>query len=87
MVPVRIVSLLIGIRTEDGAESLLLSMCEVAIGSTLISWWKMLGSLTGRVGMLIVVALTLRRECETTGFVDIEEMALKFGKWWQSFVI
>jgi hypothetical protein len=37
--------------------------------------------------MLVVVALALRREGETTGFVNVEEMALKFGKWWQSFVI
>ena len=43
--------------------------------------------MTGRVGVLIVVSLALRRESETTGFVDVEEMALKFGKWWQSFVI
>ncbi len=31
--------------------------------------------------------LTLRRECETTGFGDVEEMAVKFGKWWQRSVI
>jgi hypothetical protein len=47
----------------------------------------MVGLLTGRVCVLVVVALALRREGETTGFVDVEEMALKFGKWWQSFVI
>ncbi len=47
--------------------------------------------MTSRVCVLVVVALVLRREGETTGFVDVEEMALKFGKWfgkwWQSFVI
>jgi hypothetical protein len=47
----------------------------------------MVGLLTGRVCVLVEVALALRREGETTGFVDVEEMALKFGKWWQSFVI
>jgi hypothetical protein len=47
----------------------------------------MVGLLTGRVCVLVVVALVLRREGETTGFVDVEKMALKFGKWWQSFVI
>jgi hypothetical protein len=47
----------------------------------------MVGLLTGRVCVLVVVALVLRWEGETTGFVDVEEMALKFGKWWQSFVI
>ena len=29
--------------------------------------------------MLVVVLLALRREGETTGFVDVEEMDLKFG--------
>ena len=33
---------------------------------------KMVGLLTGRMGVLIVVALVLRRECETTGFVNVE---------------
>jgi hypothetical protein len=47
----------------------------------------MVGLLTGRVCVLFVVALTLRREGETMGFVDVKEMTLKFGKWWQSFVI
>jgi hypothetical protein len=37
--------------------------------------------------VLILVVLALRQEGETTGFVDVEEMALKFGKWWQSFVV
>ena len=31
--------------------------------------------------MLVVVLLALRREGETTGFIDVEEMDLKFGKW------
>ena len=43
--------------------------------------------MTGRVCVLVVMALALRREGDTTGYVDVEEMALKFGKWWQSFVI
>jgi hypothetical protein len=48
----------------------------------------MVGLLIGRVCVLVVqVLLTLRQESETTGFVDVEEMALKFGEWWQSFVI
>jgi hypothetical protein len=47
----------------------------------------MVGLLMGRVCVLVVVALALRQEGETTGFVDVEEMALKFSKWWQSFVI
>ena len=42
---------------------------------------------TGSVGMLVVVAVVLRQECETTGFVNVEEMALKFGEWWHSFVV
>ena len=42
---------------------------------------------TGSVGMLVVVAVVLGRECETTRFVNVEEMALKFGEWWQSFVV
>jgi hypothetical protein len=42
--------------------------------------------LTGRVCVLVVMASTLRQEGDTTGFVNVEEMALKFGKWWQSFV-
>jgi hypothetical protein len=37
--------------------------------------------------MLVVVALVLTWESETTRFVSVEEMALKSGKWWQSFVI
>ena len=53
----------------------------------LLAWWEMVELLTGRVCMLIEVLLTLRPEDETTGFVDVEEMVLKFGKWWQSFVI
>ena len=48
---------------------------------------EMVGLLTGRVCVLVVVALALRREGETTGFVNVEEMALKFGEWWQSFVV
>ena len=52
-----------------------------------VARWEMVGLLTGRVCVLVVVALALRREGETTGFVDVEEMALKFGKWWQSVVI
>ena len=48
---------------------------------------EMVGLLTFKVCVLVVVLLTLRREGETTGFVDVEEMALKFGKWWQSFII
>jgi hypothetical protein len=46
----------------------------------------MVGLLTGRVCVLVVVAVALRREGETTGFVDVEEVALKFSKRWQSFV-
>ncbi len=57
------------------------------VGTLLLAWWEMVELLTGRVCMLIEVLLTLRPEDETTGFVDVEEMVLKFGKWWQSFVI
>ena len=72
---------------KDRAESLLLPWCKGAVGTLWVARWEMVGLLTGRVCVLVVVALVLRREGETTGFVDIEEMALKFGKWWQSVVI
>ncbi len=72
---------------KDRTESLLLPWCKCAVGTVWLARWEMVGLLTGRVCMLVVVALALRREGETTGFVDVEEMALKFGKWWQSFVI
>ncbi len=72
---------------KGGAESLLLPWCKGAVGTLWVARWEMVGLLTGRVCVLVVVALVLRREGETTGFVDFEEMALKFGKWWQSFVI
>ncbi len=72
---------------KDRAEGLLLIWCKGALGSLLLAWWEMVGLLTGRVCVLVVVLLTLRRERETTGFVNVERMALKFGKWWQSFVI
>ena len=42
---------------------------------------------TGSVGVLVVVAVVLRQECEATGFVNVEEVAFEFGEWWQSFVI
>ena len=58
------------------------------MGTLLLARWEMVGLLIGRVCVLVVqVLLTLRQESETTGFVDVEEMALKFGEWWQSFVI
>ena len=80
-------SIVVGIWAENGTESLLLSLREVALGVLWLTRREVVGRLTGRVGVLIVVSLALRRESETTGFVDVEEMALKFGKWWQSFVI
>jgi hypothetical protein len=72
---------------KDRAESLLLPWCKGAVGNLWLARWEMVGLLTGRVCVLFVVALTLRREGETMGFVDVKEMTLKFGKWWQSFVI
>jgi hypothetical protein len=51
------------------------------------NWWGNGGVDDGQSVWLVAVALALRREGETTGFIDVEEMALKFGKWWQSFVI
>jgi hypothetical protein len=66
---------------------LLFLWCKDVVGTLLLAWWEMVELLTGRVCMLIEVLLTLRPEDETTGFVDVEEMVLKFGKWWQSFVI
>ena len=72
---------------KDRAESLLLPWCKGAVVTLWLTRWEMVGLLTGRVCVLVVVALVLRWEGETTGFVDVEEMALKFGKWWQSFVI
>jgi hypothetical protein len=72
---------------KDRVESLLLLWCKGAVGTLLLVRWEMVGLLTGRVCVLVVVALALKREGETTGFVDVEEMALKFGKWWHSFVI
>ncbi len=74
-------------RPKDRAESLLLSWCKNAVRTLWLARWEVVGLLKGRFCVLIVVALALRREGETTGFVDVEEMALKFGKWWQSFVI
>ena len=61
--------------------------CKDAVGTLWLAWLGMVGLLTSRVCVLVVAALALRREGETTGFVDVEEMNLKFGKWWQSFVI
>jgi hypothetical protein len=72
---------------KNRAEGLLLPWCKSAVGTLWLARWEMVGLLTGRVCVLVVVALALRWEGETTGFVDVEEMALKFGKWWQSFVI
>ncbi len=72
---------------KDRAECLFLPWCKGAVGALWVARWEMVGLLTGRVCVLVVVALVLRREGETTGFVDVEKMALKFGKWWQSFVI
>ncbi len=72
---------------KDRAEGLLLPWCKGAVGTVWLARWEMVGLLAGRVCVLVVVALALRWEGETTGFVDVEEMALKFGKWWQSFVI
>ncbi len=46
-----------------------------------LAQWKMVGLLTRRVCVLVVVLLALRREGKTTGFVDVEEMDLEFGKW------
>ena len=54
-------SVLGGIGSKDGAESLLLSLCEDAMGTVWVARWKVLRLLTGRVGVLVVVSLTLRR--------------------------
>jgi hypothetical protein len=72
---------------KDRAEGLLLLWFKDAVGTLWLARWEMVGLLTGRVCVLVVMALALRREGDTTGYVDVEEMALKFGKWWQSFVI
>ena len=88
----RLTSVVVGCILIDGcakdrAEGLLLSWCKSAVCTVWLARWEMVGLLTGRVCVLVIVSLTLRREGETTGFVDVEEMALKFGKWWQSFGI
>ena len=72
MTSVLIVAIRMCIWAEDGAESLLLTLCENTMGSLGVARLKMVGLLTGRMGVLIVVALVLRRECETTGFVNVE---------------
>jgi hypothetical protein len=72
---------------KDRAESLLLWWCKDVVSTLWLARWKRVGLVTGRVCVLVVVLLTLRREGETMGFVNVEEMALKFGKWWQSIVI
>jgi hypothetical protein len=88
LVSVLIVAIGIGIRSKDGTESLLLSLCENTLGSLVVAWLKMVGLVTtGSVGVLVVVAVVLGRECEATGFVNVQEMAFEFGEWWQRFVI
>ena len=58
------------------------------MGSLGVARLKMVGLLAaGSVGVLVVVAVVLRRECEATGFVNVQEMAFEFGEWWQSFVV
>ena len=61
---------------KDRFESLLLPRCKGAVGTLWLARWEMVGLLTGRVCVLVVVALVLRREGETAGFIDVEQMAL-----------
>ena len=53
-------SILVGIRMKDGAECLL-SLRKNAMGTLWVARWKMLGLLTGRIGVLVVVSLILIR--------------------------
>ena len=55
-------SIVVGIWAENGTESLLLSLREVALGVLWLTRREVVGRLTGRVGVLIVVSLALRRE-------------------------
>ena len=71
LVSVLIVSVGIGIRAKDGTESLLLSLGENTLGSLGMARLKMGLLTTGSVGVLVVVAVVLRRECEATGFVNV----------------
>ena len=54
-------SILVGIGTENGAENLLLSWRKGAVGTVGLARWEMLGMLTGRVCVLVIVSLALRR--------------------------
>ena len=54
------------------AESLVLSWCEDTEVALCLARWEMEGWLTDRVCVLVLVALALRREGETTGFVNVE---------------
>ena len=55
-------SILVGVWAKNGAECLLLLLwCEDAMVSLWLARWEMLGMLTGRIGVLVVVSLILRR--------------------------
>lgn len=83
MVSVLIVAVGIGVRAQDGAESLLLSLSENTLGSLGMARLEIVGLVTtGSVGVLVVVAVVLGRKCEATGFVNVQEMAFEFGEWW-----
>ena len=58
-------SIVVGIWAENETESLLLSLREVALGILWLTRREVVGRLTGRVGVLIVVLLALRGESET----------------------
>ena len=88
MVVVKMVAAGVRIRSKQGTESLLMSLCENTLGSLVVARLKMVGVVTtGSVGVLVVVTVVLGWECEATGFVNVQEMAFEFGEWWQSFVI
>ncbi len=55
---------LLGIRTKNRAESLVLSQGEVSLDGS--ATWMVMDLLTGSIGMLVVVALILRRQGEAT---------------------
>ena len=45
----------------EWSSMLVLTLGEDAMGTLLVVRWKMLGMLTGRIGVLVVVSLILRR--------------------------
>ena len=65
-------------RSNDGAEGLLLALVEETVGR--LAWWDVRRETASRMRMLIVVAQLLGWKGNTSCFINVEQMAFKFSK-------